>query len=98
MKNLPQFGVSHFGEIFGSHRCLDVDCGARADGIFQLQSEGVGHLKGGLTYKNTPGHTILYYVYRLTCRNRPGKLAVGNSNLLNARLCCEFPGGTSWSR
>ena len=51
MKNLPQFGVSHFGEIFGSHRCVDVDCGARADGTFQLQSEGVAHLRGGLTYK-----------------------------------------------
>ena len=30
---------------------LDVDGGARVDGTFQLQSERVGHLRGGLTYK-----------------------------------------------
>ena len=79
MKNLPLFGVSHL-EKFLAH--LDVDGGARVDGTFQLQSERVDHLRGGLTYKSRPGKLV----------------GGNSTHFLNARPCCGFPGGTRRSQ
>ena len=46
-------------EKFLAH--LDVDGGARADGTLHLQSERVGHLRGGLTCKSRPGKLVVLH-------------------------------------